>query len=885
MMPSPKSSTLLASGVLIDKKYRLLRQIGEGAMGVVWAAVNVATAREVALKLIHRPETEFRLRLQREARNCGALRHRNVIDIYDMGETEAGEPFLVMQLLTGETVADLLARRRRLDPPVAASIGRDVARGLAAAHAMHIIHRDLKPANIFLHREPDMDEPVVKVLDFGVAKNLSVNDGLHTVQGGAVGSPLYMSPEQVRAEPNVDHRADIWALGVVLFEMLTGMRPFQGDAQAVFMGILTGEIPTVSKYLRRVDQGLVDLIARCMRRDRAERISAAAEVAALLDRYAERGVGPGRDVALRQSSPEARVAPPDEDVDAGWQDSQGGTVALAAQPGSVAQPGPALAVQPASVAQPGSAFAAQPASVAQPGSAFAAQPASMAQPGSAFAAQPASMAQPGSVVNRSGSVEVGAGALPLALLGGGPRAPLPLQESPEAHRSPSLGPGQVAAGPASGMSRVAEGGPASGAGHAAGAVPRRPGSSGQHPAAAAVVRALREEDVATLPLTRQNADAAGPAGPGPAGPRAGSGAYPAAGPAAAAPRTSSSVAAFAAPEPSQASAAHSAPVQPAPVAAPQQGSWAMTVRMNAPPMPEAGAGPGGLGPAGALPPGGIAAPSSWNSAPAARLGPEAGASASDSRPGATTATGAPRQAGSSSTTPLVSNHPSVHQIGVHQAQDAQERAPHGDEPRRRRTAATLAIVAAALSLIVVGMLISLRSPETSSAAPELSGSAMPSLDRAGEDRGAAPERGGAPPRNEEPAAQEPAAPSAEAPPGSSALAPPVPSAPSALPASSAAGASAPGGGAGASAPGGGAGASAPGGGAGVAAPGGGAGASAPGGGAGASAPGTASGAKPGSSMLGAPPATSQPVKAAPSATSCAHLRFLAKKQCEAKLKK
>ncbi|CAN91760.1 Protein kinase [Sorangium cellulosum So ce56] len=837
MMPSPKSSTLFASGVLIDKKYRLLRQIGEGAMGVVWAAVNVATAREVALKLIHRPETEFRLRLQREARNCGALRHRNVIDIYDMGETEAGEPFLVMQLLTGETVAELLARRRRLDPPAAASIGRDVARGLAAAHAMHIIHRDLKPANIFLHREPDMDEPVVKVLDFGVAKNLSVNDGLHTVQGGAVGSPLYMSPEQVRAEPNVDHRADIWALGVVLFEMLTGMRPFQGDAQAVFMGILTGEIPTVSKYLRRVDQGLVDLIARCMRRDRADRIGSAAEVAALLDRYAERGVGPGRDAALRQSSPEGRGAP-DEDVDGGWEESQGGTVALAAQPGL----------------------------------ALAAQPASVAQPGSALAAQPASVAQPMSVANRSGSVEGGAGALPLALLGGGPRAPLPVQESPEAHRSPPLGPGQVGAGPASGMSHVADGGPASGAGHAAGAVPRRPGSSGQHLAAASVVRALRDEDVATLPLTRRNADAAGAAGP-----RAGSGSYPAAGPAAAAPRPpSSSVAAFAAPEPPQASAAPAAPAQPARVAAPQQGSWAMTVRMNAPPMPDAGAGPGGFGAAGALPPGGIAAQPSWSSAPAARLGPEAGASASDSRSGATTATGAPRQAGSSSTTPLVSNHPSVHQAGVHQAQDAQERAPHGGEPRRKRTAATLAIVAAALSLIVVGMLISLRSPETSSAAPEVSGSAMPSLDRAGGDTIAAPERGGAPPRNEEPPAQEPSAPSAEAPPGSSAsappgssasappgssasappgssasappsssaLAPPVPSAPSALPTSSAAGASAPGGGAG-----------------------------------------TASDVKPGKSTPAAPSATSQSAKAAPSAASCDGLMFLDRKKCEAKRKK
>ncbi|WP_437939873.1 protein kinase domain-containing protein [Sorangium sp. So ce341] len=288
-----KSFTHIAAGLVIAEKYKLVRRLGEGSMGVVWAALNLSTSREVALKLIHRPDPELRRRLQREGRNGGALRHGNVIDMYDMGETEFGEPFLVMQLLTGETLAELLQRRRRLDADVAAAIGRDVARGLAAVHAAHIVHRDLKPANIFLHREPDMDEPVVKVLDFGVAKNLSVNDGIRTATGGAVGSPLYMSPEQVRAEPNVDHRADIWALGVVLFEMLTGMRPFQGDARAVFTGILTGEIPKISRYLRRVDPGLVELVARCMARQRDERIGSAAELAELLDGYTAAGARSG----------------------------------------------------------------------------------------------------------------------------------------------------------------------------------------------------------------------------------------------------------------------------------------------------------------------------------------------------------------------------------------------------------------------------------------------------------------------------------------------------------------------------------------------------------------------------------------------------------------
>ncbi|WP_437648880.1 protein kinase domain-containing protein [Sorangium sp. So ce362] len=288
-----KSFTHIAAGLVIAEKYKLVRRLGEGSMGVVWAALNLSTSREVALKLIHRPDPELRRRLQREGRNGGALRHGNVIDVYDMGETEFGEPFLVMQLLAGETLAELLQRRRRLDADVAAAIGRDVARGLAAVHAAHIVHRDLKPANIFLHREPDVDEPVVKVLDFGVAKNLALNDGIRTATGGAVGSPLYMSPEQVRADPSVDHRADLWALGVVLFEMLTGMRPFHGDARAIFTGILTGEIPKISRYLRRVDPGLVELVARCMARHRDERIGSAAEVAELLDGYTAAGARSG----------------------------------------------------------------------------------------------------------------------------------------------------------------------------------------------------------------------------------------------------------------------------------------------------------------------------------------------------------------------------------------------------------------------------------------------------------------------------------------------------------------------------------------------------------------------------------------------------------------
>lgn len=146
------SSPRLAAGLLIAEKYRLLHPLGEGAMGVVWAARNEITTRDVALKLLARPEPEYRRRLLREARACGALHHPNIVDLYDVVQTEGGDPVLVMELLRGQTLAELLRDRRRLEVPLAARIGRDIARALAAAHGAGILHRDLKPSNVFLQR-------------------------------------------------------------------------------------------------------------------------------------------------------------------------------------------------------------------------------------------------------------------------------------------------------------------------------------------------------------------------------------------------------------------------------------------------------------------------------------------------------------------------------------------------------------------------------------------------------------------------------------------------------------------------------------------------------------------------------------------------------------
>jgi serine/threonine-protein kinase len=314
----------MKAGAVIAGKYRLTRPIGVGAMGTVWEATHEGTSRQVAVKLILEPTEELRRRLVREARAYGSLRHRNIVEVLDVGQTDEGDPFLVMQLLVGETLADRLVRQRRLGVPEATRIARDIARALAAAHAASIIHRDLKPANIFLHDEPGEDTTVIKVVDFGVSKNLLASDGLTTVAGGMVGSPAYMSPEQAAAGAcgPVDHRADLWSLGVVLFEMLTGVRPLQGDANTILPRILSAEIPLVTSFVRTVDPRLAALVARCLDRDLAKRAGSAADLALQLQIFTAVGSGAGASSPAKEGSGSSvPLAPPprgtrEEDEDA-----------------------------------------------------------------------------------------------------------------------------------------------------------------------------------------------------------------------------------------------------------------------------------------------------------------------------------------------------------------------------------------------------------------------------------------------------------------------------------------------------------------------------------------------------------------------------------------
>ena len=300
-------------GALAAGKYKILRLIGRGGMGSVYEAQNVSLGKRVALKFVAlgKDTDEGALhRFHREARAVSAVESAHIVQVFDTGQTDGGEPFLVMELLSGETLLQLLHTKRRLESLEAARIALDVARALVAAHALGIVHRDLKPANIFMHVPLGRAAPVVKVLDFGVAKNLCVDDGPRTVFGGLVGSPAYMSPEQARADRTIDQRADLWSLGVVLFQMLTGVRPFTGEAQEVLGKIANGPVPTIAERIRDAHPQLNDIVARCLKRDRDERLGSAAEFVRLLEALVNQGAGE-RAAALKSPWPQP---PPSSDA-------------------------------------------------------------------------------------------------------------------------------------------------------------------------------------------------------------------------------------------------------------------------------------------------------------------------------------------------------------------------------------------------------------------------------------------------------------------------------------------------------------------------------------------------------------------------------------------
>ena len=268
----------LASGLVVADRFRLDRQLGKGGMGSVWLARHIALAIPCAVKFIV-PEAarsaDLRARFEREAKAAAQLRSPYVVQILDHGVWE-GLPYIAMEYLEGEDLGQRLARQRTLPPAEILVIARDVARALSKAHAAGLVHRDLKPGNIFLVREDDRE--IAKVLDFGVAKVKEVELDSSTQTGAILGTPFYMSPEQARGTTDVDHRSDLWALGVVVYLSLTGRLPFRGKALGdLLVKIIMDPLPIPSE-VAPVPPGFDAWWTRAAARDPGERFQTAKEM-------------------------------------------------------------------------------------------------------------------------------------------------------------------------------------------------------------------------------------------------------------------------------------------------------------------------------------------------------------------------------------------------------------------------------------------------------------------------------------------------------------------------------------------------------------------------------------------------------------------------------
>jgi serine/threonine protein kinase len=298
--------------------YRLTARLGEGGMGVVYLAEHPVIGKKVALKAIH-PElsrnAEVVSRFVTEAKSVNQIGHEHIVDIADFGTTPGGEFYFIMEYLQGESLADRLKREGHLDATKAMVIGAQIADALDSSHEHGIIHRDLKPENIFLVARGGSKD-FVKVLDFGLAKLTDTEEKVsHKTRAGSVmGTPYYMAPEQCEGKTEIDHRADIYSLGVLLFEMLTGKVPFGGDGYGeIIVKHITMPPPSVRSLVPELTPELDLILFRALAKDRTQRFQTMAELRdALLDpnRYASAApvVGIPDDLSgvARAASPMAR---------------------------------------------------------------------------------------------------------------------------------------------------------------------------------------------------------------------------------------------------------------------------------------------------------------------------------------------------------------------------------------------------------------------------------------------------------------------------------------------------------------------------------------------------------------------------------------------------
>jgi serine/threonine protein kinase len=283
----PMSDPLPPVRGLVAAKYEVLGLIGRGGMGSVWEGRHQSLGTRVAIKFIdpeHAESDEARARFVTEARAAATIQSKHAIQIFDHGVTEDGRPYMVMELLVGEPLDKRLERLGSISLEETARVVGHVCRALQRAHDAGIIHRDLKPENIFLVRSEDDDDEIAKVLDFGIAKIKPPpgENGLtsSTKTGAVLGTPYYMSPEQARGLRNLDHRSDLWSLGVIAHKCVTGVLPFDGESVGdLLVKICTAPLPTPSTAVPELPASFDEWFFRALEREPPLRFDSASELA------------------------------------------------------------------------------------------------------------------------------------------------------------------------------------------------------------------------------------------------------------------------------------------------------------------------------------------------------------------------------------------------------------------------------------------------------------------------------------------------------------------------------------------------------------------------------------------------------------------------------
>jgi serine/threonine-protein kinase len=270
---------------VIDGKYRIVKMIGKGGMGAVYEGENLRIHRKVANKVLHASLAEEQAnvqRFEREAQAAGRIGSDHIVEVLDLGDLPTGDRYMVMEFLEGESLRTRIERLGRMRPDEIVPITCDLLDGLADAHRAGIIHRDLKPDNIFLVQEKKKQIDFVKIVDFGVSKFKSINDQA-TQTGVVFGTPHYMSPEQAKGEKNIDHRSDLYAVGVILYRALCGAYPFTADTfnELMFKVVLQDPKP-LYEQLPEINDELALIVHKAMARELEARFQSAEELAGAL---------------------------------------------------------------------------------------------------------------------------------------------------------------------------------------------------------------------------------------------------------------------------------------------------------------------------------------------------------------------------------------------------------------------------------------------------------------------------------------------------------------------------------------------------------------------------------------------------------------------------